>query len=269
VAIIGDLTDLSLSELLSLISLRAMSGQLVLQRRDDDAVLEFKAGHLVRVVSSRVSQPLGELLVQRGTLTPQHLAAVLEQQTASHGTAALGTLLLEQRPVTRDDLEAVLTWQAREILTRVLAWPNGTFAYLPVPLPMPAVPLPQLNITQLTLEGLRQADETDQGLQEALHQLVGRGMVEETEHTSPLTRRELAILEGVARGLNNAEIAQVLALSPPTVKNYLSTILSKLGVPNRTQAVVVAVQQGWLQLDSLVGDEWWCSLAGRLERADE
>jgi len=70
VAIIGDLTDLRLPELFSLISLRGMSGQLVLQRREDDAVLEFQDGQLVRVLSSRVSQPLGELLVQRGTLTP-------------------------------------------------------------------------------------------------------------------------------------------------------------------------------------------------------
>jgi len=180
---------------------------------------------------------------------------VLAQQTASHGTAALGTLLMEQRLDTRDDLEAVLTWQAREILTRVLAWPDGTFAYLPAPLPTTAVPLPQLSITQLTLNALRQADEADQGLQAALHQVVGSAVPGEAPDASLLTRRELAVLEGVARGLNNCEIAQALALSPPTVKNYLSTILSKLGVPNRTQAVVVAVQQGWLQLDSLVGAE--------------
>jgi DNA-binding NarL/FixJ family response regulator len=49
----------------------------------------------------------------------------------------------------------------------------------------------------------------------------------------------------LARGYNNAEIAQALFLSDGTVKNYVSTILSKLGVTDRTQAALFAVRAGF------------------------
>jgi DNA-binding NarL/FixJ family response regulator len=68
------------------------------------------------------------------------------------------------------------------------------------------------------------------------------------ESTNPLTTRELEILALVAGGLRNREIAQTLAVSEQTVKNHLSSVLHKFGVPNRTQAVGYAVRHGWLVL---------------------
>ena len=59
-----------------------------------------------------------------------------------------------------------------------------------------------------------------------------------------LTGREIEILRLLARGYSNPEIAGRLHLAPGTVRNYVSTILHKLGVSDRTQAAVVAVQLG-------------------------
>jgi two-component system, NarL family, response regulator LiaR len=59
-----------------------------------------------------------------------------------------------------------------------------------------------------------------------------------------LSDREREILQLLGRGLNNVEIAQTLFLTEGTVKNYVSTILSKLGVTDRTQAAVFAVRTG-------------------------
>jgi LuxR family maltose regulon positive regulatory protein len=56
----------------------------------------------------------------------------------------------------------------------------------------------------------------------------------------PLTERELEILERVARGMSNRDVAEDLFLSPGTVKWYLNQIYSKLGVNSRTQAVARA-----------------------------
>ena len=53
-----------------------------------------------------------------------------------------------------------------------------------------------------------------------------------------LSPRELEVLELVARGLDNNEIAAELCISPRTAKNHVSNILSKLGVTNRIQAAV-------------------------------
>jgi DNA-binding NarL/FixJ family response regulator len=65
---------------------------------------------------------------------------------------------------------------------------------------------------------------------------------------SVLTPRELDILTLVAAGSNNREISESLGVSEQTVKNHMSTIFHKLGVPNRTRAVMYASRQGWLDL---------------------
>jgi DNA-binding NarL/FixJ family response regulator len=59
-----------------------------------------------------------------------------------------------------------------------------------------------------------------------------------------LTEREREVLAEVARGRSNAEIAARLHLSEGTVRNYVSTILSKLGVADRTQAAILALRAG-------------------------
>ena len=72
--------------------------------------------------------------------------------------------------------------------------------------------------------------------------------------SNPLTPRELDILRHVAAGMRNREIGALLDVSQQTVKNHVSTILHKLGVPNRVRAVTFAVRQGWLQLDHVESD---------------
>jgi two-component system, NarL family, response regulator LiaR len=67
-----------------------------------------------------------------------------------------------------------------------------------------------------------------------------------SQHTTPnynLTERELIVLNLMAKGLSNQEIADQIYVSRATVKVYVSTILSKLGVQNRIEAVRLALQQ--------------------------
>jgi len=59
-----------------------------------------------------------------------------------------------------------------------------------------------------------------------------------------LSRRELNVLQLVARGMENAEIAEALDISPRTAKNHVSSILAKLGLPSRIQAAIYAVRHG-------------------------
>jgi NarL family two-component system response regulator LiaR len=59
-----------------------------------------------------------------------------------------------------------------------------------------------------------------------------------------LSGRELAILRHLARGLTNADIAEELFLAEGTVRNYVSAILNKLGVADRTQAAALAWHHG-------------------------
>lgn len=61
-----------------------------------------------------------------------------------------------------------------------------------------------------------------------------------------LSTRETEILRLIAGGYSNREIADGLGLSEGTVKNYVSNVLSKLGVRDRTRAVLKAAELGWL-----------------------
>lgn len=65
----------------------------------------------------------------------------------------------------------------------------------------------------------------------------------------PLTDRELEILRKVSEGMTNAEIGYALGISAQTVKNHVTSILRKLAVNDRTQAVVTALRRGWITIE--------------------
>jgi DNA-binding NarL/FixJ family response regulator len=67
---------------------------------------------------------------------------------------------------------------------------------------------------------------------------------EATLVTSKLTEREVEVLRLIAKGLSNVEISGRLFLSEGTIRNHVSSILSKLEVADRTQAAVIAIQHG-------------------------
>lgn len=66
---------------------------------------------------------------------------------------------------------------------------------------------------------------------------------------SNLTSRELEVLELIAKGMTNGDIAAALGISNGTVKIHVNNILSKLGVSDRTQATATALQRGIVHLD--------------------
>ena len=63
---------------------------------------------------------------------------------------------------------------------------------------------------------------------------------------SPLTFREIQVLNYIADGNSNRQIAVVLQISEQTIKNHVGSILRKLNANDRAQAAVIAVRQGWL-----------------------
>ena len=68
-----------------------------------------------------------------------------------------------------------------------------------------------------------------------------------------LTPRETDVLKGLAQGRSNREIAKALSVSEETVKSHVSSILAKLGLADRTQAAIFALQHHLVPLDQALG----------------
>lgn len=160
-ALYGDLSEISLADLLYLINWRQLSGRLTLQSGHDDATLWFRQGQLVHVASSRLAHHLGQWLVRRSRVTLAQLGEALTIQATAQQRQPLGSILVERGWLSAEELSIALTEQAEEILFGILAWPSATFTYSAVSVP-PTIPLRQLSIERIVLEAARRADEWSQ-----------------------------------------------------------------------------------------------------------
>jgi len=82
---------------------------------------------------------------------------------------------------------------------------------------------------------------------------------------APLSPREIQILEVITGGSTNKQVAYELGISEQTVKNHMSSILRKLSVNDRTQAVVYAIREGWIEMP--LATEWGDLVAEGLPRS--
>ena len=81
----------------------------------------------------------------------------------------------------------------------------------------------------------------------------------------PLSIREVEVLDCVAQGLSNKEIADALYITEQTVKNHMTSVLRKLEVTDRVQAVLYAVRNGWVEIGSSIPTE----IAASMQAGDD
>jgi NarL family two-component system response regulator LiaR len=92
----------------------------------------------------------------------------------------------------------------------------------------------------------------------SLHPAIARKLLQELSHpperppsSEPLTEREMEVLQLVARGRSNQEIADTLVISEATARTHVSNILHKLHLASRTQAALYALREGLASLDDV------------------
>lgn len=111
--------------------------------------------------------------------------------------------------------------------------------------------LKDVSLEQLT-DAIRAVAKGGTIIRPALTERVMRGLehvhrdFEALSPPDPLTKREIEILRLMAGGYSNREIADALGTAEGTVKNHASSILSKLGVRDRTRAVLKALELGYI-----------------------
>jgi len=84
----------------------------------------------------------------------------------------------------------------------------------------------------------------------SLHRLI-KGRDKKASSSGRLQQREIDVLKFAAKGLSNRDIAESLFISERTVQSHLANIFKKLDVGSRTEAVLLALKEGWLNLNDL------------------
>lgn len=103
--------------------------------------------------------------------------------------------------------------------------------------------------------GFVRKDAENQDLVDAIRDVAGGKRVVDAQlvaealgaRPSPLTIREAEVLAAAAGGLDTDEIADAVALTSATVRNYLSAVMTKLAARNRVDAIRIAREAGWLE----------------------
>jgi DNA-binding NarL/FixJ family response regulator len=170
---------------------------------------------------------------------------------------AVDVLLLDLRMPKRDGISTLQAMAARGIATATLVL--TTFDDTELVLGALSAGARGYLLKDVTLDQLLNAIRTlaDGGtlLQPALTERLFRAVTDNRpnvygiERPSPLTGREQDVLQLAAAGFSNQEIANALHLAVGTVKNHMSNVLIKLGVRDRTQAVLRAFELGLMDTD--------------------
>ena len=195
-------------------------------------------------------------------------------QVAGHAATA-GALLERVRELEPDvvllDLDLVED-RAREVVGRLGRMPNAPVV---VGITDRGDPEALLGLVQAGLGGYLLAHREAAGLAEAIRActagifVIDAEIMSELAHDSPLYRyvpapeeverarllsqREIEVLSRIACGKTTAQVAQELYISPKTVRNHLSHVMQKLGVHDRTQAVLFALRVGLIRRQDLLG----------------
>ena len=126
-ALQGDLHTISPRELLGWLAQRRASGTLSLSRDMITWQLQLREGAVSLASSSTEETLLGRLLIERGLIDEQQLAAILEQRGRSK--ARLGKMLMKAGLVTIADLEGVLSEKVERLLADTQVWDDGRFFF--------------------------------------------------------------------------------------------------------------------------------------------
>ena len=162
-------------------------------------------------------------------------------------------MLLDMMMPGKDGVQVIIEVKEENPAARILvltSYAEGTMAF-------PAIKAGALGylLKDSSPEELLQAIHNVFRGQISLHPTIARMLVEELGQPSdlppteePLTEREVDVLQLVAQGMSNQEIAETLVVGERTVSTHVSNILDKLHLANRTQATLYALRKGLASL---------------------
>ena len=225
-AFMGETVDIGVAELLSVLARRRHAGRLSISVEGNEVQLFLLDGKVILVSSTHHGLRLGRVLVRLRVLDEERLEqAVREQDRAGRGRP-LGQILLERGWVTPDDLAKAAEEQAIEALANVMVAPHGTFMFSRDTRPTAKHGLVSLNAEGIVLESSRRADEMAT-LRTILPPPGARLELANREHPAPnepMSEVELKVVAALQRGTGT--LAELVAQVPAAEVAIWRTVIS-------------------------------------------
>lgn len=200
----GNLKTMNLTDIFQWLSNGRYTGTLLVSNSGVVKSIFFREGEIVSCTSTNPKEFLGHFLVSHGFIDEDALAAAVGEQEESGDL--LGNILVDRGAISSQDLERMLALKAEESIFDLFHWEEGQFRFVDDELPeYEMVPI-SLNVTSLTLEGIRRIDEWNR-IREVIpsDQCVPVSVGDVTEGETDASRR--AVLELVDDDRSVEEIA--------------------------------------------------------------
>ena len=153
----GNLKTMALTDIFQWLSNGRYSGTLLVSNGGVVKSIFFREGEIVSCNSTNPKEFLGHFLVSHGYIDEEKLASAVGEQEESGDL--LGNILVEQGAISSRDLEKMLALKAEESIFELFHWEEGQFRFVDGELPQYEMVPISLNVTSLTLEGIRRIDE--------------------------------------------------------------------------------------------------------------
>ncbi len=158
-AIEGQLEDVGLADICQLLAMGRKTGCLTVTDHSNFGYVYFDQGRVIYATVLNRPDRLGDVLVKRGVIAPEVLAAALTQQ-AKHPERRLGQILIERGELTPEELRKYVSVQIEEAAYHLFGWERGYFRFEPDQRPEEdEALLVSLNPEGLLLEAARRVDE--------------------------------------------------------------------------------------------------------------
>ena len=155
----GNIEKFTLPEIFQLVAASKKSGTLGIQKDDSIVMIYFKNGDIIYGYGPRQTFHLGQLLKERGKITPSQLEEAVNAQARTQNSKRLGEILIHKKFIERADLEIVVREQIEELLYSLLAWQTGSFKFYENQFPTDEEITVNLSVENVIMEGLRRLDE--------------------------------------------------------------------------------------------------------------
>jgi len=163
----GNIERFSLPEILQLIASSRKTGTLGIQKDDDIVLVYFRQGRIIYGFGPRKTFHLGQLMRDRGLISPSQLEEAVAVQAESAIGTRLGQILIDRNYINRADLEDAVRKQVEELVYSLLSWETGSFKFYDDTYPTEEEITVDISVENAILEGYRRLDEQNR-IREAL-----------------------------------------------------------------------------------------------------